>query len=371
MKRTLLTLAIALFTVNSLFAVLPADSVLRRQAARMLMVGFKGNTVDENSDAYRYVHDLGVGCIVLFDIDLTGTAQIGSRNVTGKEQLTALTSQLRQWASYPLLIAADQEGGRVARLKPQYGYQPTVSAQYLGDVDNEDTTRHYARRLAIEVAQSGVNLNLAPVVDVYNASCPPLGGSQRCFSADPAVIARHAGWFADENRRQGVACTLKHFPGHGNSTSDSHYGFVDVTDSWTRQELEPFARLIKKGKAPFIMTAHTINGNIDPDLPATLSYKTITQLLRKQMHYDGVVITDDIYMQAILDNYSIERAVVLAINAGADLLCAGNNISTGFEPDRPFLLVDIIVKAVKEGRIPYGRILESNRRIDEACKHLK
>lgn len=364
-------MAIVLAAANSLFAALPADSVLRRQAARMLMVGFKGNTVTEGSDAYRYIHDLKVGCIVLFDVDLTGTAKIGSRNVTSKEQLTTLTSQLQLWADYPLIIAADQEGGRVARLKPQYGFKKTVSAEKLGNTNNEDTTRYYSRQLAEEMAQAGVNVNLAPVVDVLNVKCPALGAIQRCYSEDAETIVRHAGWFIDESRKQGVACTLKHFPGHGNATSDSHYGFVDVTATWTPQELEPFRRLIKQGKAPFIMTAHTFNSNIDPDYPATLSRKTLTDILRKQLHYDGVIMTDDLYMEAILNNYSTERAVVLAINAGADMLCASNNINTGFEADRPFKLVDIIVKAVKEGRIPYGRILEANRRIDRACRHIK
>lgn len=361
-------MAIVLAAANSLFAALPADSILRRQAARMLMVGFRGNTVDENSDAYRYVHDLGVGCIVLFDVDLTGTGKLGSRNVTGKEQLATLTSQLNRWASYPLLIAADQEGGRVARLKPQYGFRKTASAQFLGNTNNEDTTRHYSRLLAQEMKQCGVNVNLAPVVDVLNPDCPPLGAIERCFAADAQSIARHAGWFVDESRKQGVACTLKHFPGHGNATNDSHFGFVDVTATWTEQELEPFALLIKRGKAPFIMTAHTFNRNIDPDYPATLSHKTLTGILRNQLHYDGVIMTDDLYMEAIHDTYSVERAAVLAINAGADMLCASNNINTGFEADRPYKLVDIIVRAVKEGRIPYGRILDANRRIDRAAR---
>lgn len=371
MKRILLSLAIVLTAANSLFASLPADSVLRRQAARMLMVGFKGNTVDENSDAYRYVHDLHVGCIVLFDVDLTGTAKLGSRNVTSKEQLKTLTSHLNEWANYPLLIAADQEGGRVARLKPQYGFKKTTSARHLGDINNEDTTRFYARQLASEMAECGVNLNLAPVVDLHNVDCSALGAIDRCFATDPTVVARHASWFIDESRKQGVACTLKHFPGHGNATADSHWGFVDVTSTWKPEELEPFKLLIKQKKAPFIMTAHIINDNIDPDYPATLSRKFLTDMLRKELKYDGVVITDDLYMQAISNKYSIERAVVLAINAGADMLCASNNINTGFEANRPYKLVDIIVKAVKEGRIPYGRILEANRRIDRAAHQFR
>ena len=363
MKRILLTLAIVLTAANSLFAQLPPDSVLRRYAAGMLMVGFKGDSVTEDCDAARYVRDLKVGAIVLFDIDATGDATIGSRNITSKERLTRMTAQLQAWADYPLLIATDQEGGRVARLKPQYGFLPTVTAEYLGTVDNEDSTRYYAARIAREMRESGVNINLAPVVDVLNHDCAAVGHYNRCYSIDPQVIVRHAGWFIDENHRQGVLCTLKHFPGHGNAIDDSHYGFVDVTNAWTPVELEPFKMLIDEGKADLIMTAHLFNRNIDEDYPATLSNKTINGLLREQMGFDGVVVTDDLYMQAIRNQYSIPTALELAINAGADLICAGNNISTGFEADRPFKLVEMIVNSVKEGRISWERMEQSHERI--------
>ena len=371
-KRITIALAIVLLAANSLFAQLPPDSVLRRYAAGMLMVGFKGDSVTEDCDAARYVRDLKVGAVVLFDIDVTGEATLGSRNITSKERLTAMTSRLQAWADYPLIIATDQEGGKVARLKPQYGFQPTVPAEYLGTVNNEDTTRRYARRLAYEMSMCGVNVNLAPVVDVLNHDCAAVGHYLRCFSTDPEVIARHAGWFIEENRAQGVLCTLKHFPGHGNAIDDSHYGFVDVTNGWTAKELEPFSLLIDAGKADLIMTAHLFNRNIDDEYPATLSAKTINGLLRGEMGYDGVVVTDDLYMQAIRNNYSIPTALELAINAGADLICVGNNISTGFEADRPFKLVDMIVNSVKEGRISWERMQESHerlRRLQEKITH--
>ncbi len=343
---------------------LPSDSVLRRYAARMLMVGFKGDSVAAGCDAERYVRELKVGAVILFDIDLTGTAKIGSRNVTSKQRLTRMTRQLQQWADYPLIIALDQEGGRVARLKPQYGYLPTVSAAWLGKLNNEDTTRHYSGRMAQELAASGINVNLAPVVDVYNPACPALGKLDRCFDADPAAIARQAEWIIDEHHRRGVMCTLKHFPGHGSATEDSHWGFVDVSKTWHRNELQPFKTLIGKGVVDMVMTAHIVNSQLDPTLlPATLSHPVLTGLLREQMGYDGVIVTDDMYMQGIIDHYSVENAIVMAINAGADMLCVGNNISTGFEPDRPQHLVEIIVKAVKDGRIPLHRIVESNARI--------
>lgn len=362
-KRLYLTIVTWLLAAGSLFAQLPPDSVIRRYAAGMLMVGFKGDSVTDDCDAARYVRDLKVGAIVLFDIDLTGEATLGSRNITSKQRLARMTSQLRAWADYPLLIAVDQEGGKVARLKPQYGFQPTVTAEYLGTVDNEDTTRYYSARLAREMREVGINVNLAPVVDVLNHDCPAVGHFERSFATDPATIARHAGWFIDESHRQGVLCTLKHFPGHGNATDDSHYGFVDVTNKWSRLELEPFGRLIASGQADLIMTAHLFNRQIDADYPATLSAKTINGLLRSEMGFDGVVVTDDLYMQAILDLYSIPEALELAINAGADLICVGNNINTGFEADRPFRLVDMIVNSVKQGRIPWERLQESHNRL--------
>lgn len=361
---TLTLLAAALVALASAAGnPLPPDSTLRRMAAQMLMVGFRGDTVDENSDAARYVRDLGVGAIILFDIDLTGDATLGSRNITSRDKLEQTTARLRGWSRTPLLIALDQEGGRVARLKPQYGFTPTVSAASLGRAANADTTRHYAALIAGDLARSGVNVNLAPVVDLHDPLCPPLGGIDRCFSANADSVAWHAGIFIDEHHRHGVLTTLKHFPGHGHAHGDSHWGLVDITSTWTDDDLQPFQTLIDNHRADIIMTAHVFLRDIDPDYPATLSRDIIDGLLRKRLHYDGVVLSDDMYMQGIIDNFDIDNAIVLAINAGVDMLCVGNNISTGFEADRPFRLVDLIVNAVHDGRIPFERIIEANARI--------
>ena len=344
---------------------LPSDSLLRREAARMLMVGFRGDCIDDNSDAARYVRDLHVGSIVLFDVDLTsdGPRKIGTRNITTKERLIKLTHQLQSYADEPLIIAADQEGGMVCRLKPQYGFQPTVNALYLGTQDNRDTTLYYAMRIAREMKECGVNLNLAPVLDIHREDGPHLGHFKRCFSTDVDVITRNAGWFIDAHYKHGILCAVKHFPGHGSALGDSHEGMVDVTTTWNQSELEPFTKLIKQNKVDVVMTAHIYNRRLDPDHPATLSHSIITELLRNNLHYDGVVVTDDMYMEGILSQHSIAEALALAINAGADILLVGNNIDTGYEPDRPFFLVDTIVSLVKSGKVPYERIHESSERI--------
>ena len=371
--KKLFLLSFVLFAValNVNAADILPDSVLRRMAAKMLMVGFKGDSVTDCSDAARYVRDLKVGGIILFDVDLTGTAKIGSRNITSKERLTKMTADLRRYAGGDLLIAVDQEGGMVRRLRPEYGYSPTVSQEYLGTVNCRDTTMKYAGRMAREMRESGVNVNLAPLIDVnVNPECPVIGALHRSYSADTAVVAGNAGWSIEAHHRNGVLCAVKHFPGHGSSASDSHYGLTDVTDTWQSYELAPFRGLIAAGKADMVMTAHIFQRRLDPDYPATLSKKIIDGVLRGQLGFDGVVLTDDMYMQGIIDNYDVEDAIVLAINAGADILVMGNNISTGYEPERPFRIVDMIVRAVKDGRIGQQRLVESNRRIDRLMEKL-
>lgn len=348
-----------------------SEDSIRHYAARMLMVGFKGATLDDESDAARYVRDLRVGGIVLFDIDLTGTAKKGSRNIQSPEQVRRLTDNLRQRADYDLLIAVDQEGGQVNRLKTDYGFPPTVSAEYLGKLDNQDTTLFYGGQTAKELARVGINLNFAPVVDIKNPDSPALGARGRCFSEDTAVVTRNAAWFVDAHHAQGVLTALKHFPGHGNAVDDSHYGFTDVTKRWKPEELAPFRELIWSGRADMVMMAHIFNERIDPEYPATLSRVTIQDLLRGELGFDGVVITDDMYMNAIIERYSIEEAVVLAINAGVDMMIFGNNINTGFVPDRPDRIIRIIVDAVKAGKIHPERLVEANRRIERLAKSSK
>lgn len=375
MKKLLLSTIIFVATAATSFsaqkATLP-DSTLRQYAAKMLMVGFKGDSVTDSSDAARYVRDLKVGGIILFDVDLTGTAKIGSRNITSKKRLTKMTADLQRYAGGNLLIAIDQEGGMVRRLRPEYGYSQTVSQEYLGKINSRDTTMKYAERMAKEIKESGVNVNLAPLIDVnVNPDCPVIGALHRSYSSDTAIVSNNAKWSIEAHHRNGVLCAVKHFPGHGSSASDSHYGLTDVTDTWQSYELAPFRELISSGKVDMVMTAHIFQRNLDPEYPATLSKKIIDGVLRKQLGFEGVVLTDDMYMQGIIDNYKVEDAIVLAINAGADILVMGNNISTGYEPERPFHIVDMIVRAVKEGRIDQQRLIESNRRIDSLIDKLK
>jgi beta-N-acetylhexosaminidase len=286
------------------------------------------------------------------------------RNIKSPEQLAALDQELQDATCVPpLLISIDQEGGRINRLKPAYGFPPSYSQQYLGTLNDSDFTHECGETTARTLKSAGINLNLAPVVDLnVNPDNPIIGYYERSFSADPEVVTAHSLEVIQAHHELGVLTTLKHFPGHGSSTGDSHLGFVDVTDTWTPVELEPFGNIIDAGQADVVMTAHIFNANLDPVYPATLSCATITGLLRIELGWDGVVITDDMGMGAITQYYGFETAVELTIKAGADILAYANNSSV-FDPTIPARAFAVIKGLVEDGVLGESRIDESYRRI--------
>jgi beta-N-acetylhexosaminidase len=174
-------------------------------------------------------------------------------------------------------------------------------------------------------------------------------------------VAQQALTFIRANHDAGVLCTLKHFAGHGSSTADSHLGFVDVTTTWSEAELIPFRRVIEAGQADAIMTAHIFNANIDPVYPGTLSEATINGLLRTQLGYDGVVITDDMQMGAISQYFGFDRAIELAVLAGSDIISVANTLT--YDPNAAERAFDAVMTAVGRGSVTEERIDQSYRRI--------
>jgi beta-N-acetylhexosaminidase len=333
---------------------------LREKIGQMLLVGFRGLTIEESASIVADIRDRNLGGVLLFDYD-TPTAK-PVRNVASPEQLTALVSGLQAVAATPLIVAIDEEGGRVARLDQRHGFPPTVSAQAMGKRNDLAFTRAEAGRMATTLRAVGVNLNLAPVVDLnVNPTNPIIGSLGRSFSADPTVVTAQAGAFIDAQHQVGVACTLKHFPGHGSSTGDTHLGVVDVTTTWSEVELEPFRRLVAGGTVDAVLTAHVFNSTLDPDYPATLSRATVTGILRERLGYDGLVLSDDMQMGAIRDEFGYEDAVRLAINAGVDVLTIANQ--QVFEDGIVGTTIDLVERLVGEGRISQDRIDASYRRV--------
>ncbi len=329
---------------------------LREKIGQMLVIGFRGTEPPEH--LYRDIGELHVGGVILFDFDSPGLDY--RRNIESPEQLRRLTGELREMDNR-LIISIDQEGGMVNRLKQRYGFPATVSAAKLGRLDNADTTRRVAATMALTLHDAGFNVNFAPCVDLdINPNNPVIGGVERSYSADPQVVVKHASIVLEELQKQGIAGCLKHFPGHGSSTKDTHLASADVTKTWRPVELEPYKALMDK--APIIMTSHIFNADLDPEYPATMSRRILTGLLREELGYRGVIITDDLAMGALVDNYSFEQILVGAINAGADLLCLSNNGDT-YNPDLAPEAIEIITRAVEDGRIPRSRIDDAYRRI--------
>ena len=367
---TALTCFFLLFGCSAPIRYLPQDCVnrsgqiptLQQKIAQMLIIGFRATELKGDEPIVRDICKYGIGGVILFDYDVI--LESYERCIVSPQQLFELTRTLHSYSELPLLIAIDQEGGRVSRLKERYGFPSTVSAQYLGSANDLVLTRKYAESMAETLRQNGINVNFAPVVDLnVNPDNPVIGGLERSFSADPAVVAAHAGVFVEAHKRYGIMTSLKHFPGHGSSNTDSHKGLVDVTSTWNERELEPYRNLLSRGDCKMVMTAHIFNSNLDPEYPATLSYATITGLLRNKLGFKGVVVSDDMQMGAITQNYSFDTAIEKAILAGVDILDVANEAA--YDPDAAQRTIELVTSLVKKGVISEKRINESFERIME------
>ena len=340
---------------------LPALVLAQRQDSlvlkigQMIMMGFSGTSVDTTGSFYKDIRDGKTGGISIYEPNLRATH-------TGAN-LRALIDTLQAASPIQLFTAITQEGGLVNRLKTKYGFPPLPSAEYLGKLDNVDSTRFYAEQTATLLYSLGINVNFAPVLDVYKADNPVLGSRQRTYSANTAVIVRHARQVVLAHDRHHVITALKHFPGHGSSTADSHLGLTDVSATWRKDELKPYRQLMKEGLARSVMTAHIVNFRLDMHgYPATLSHSVITSMLREKLGFNGVVFSDDMNMKAISAEYGMKESIERAINAGVDvLLFSGrrDGASYGDAAD----IVTLILQLVKEGRVTPERINQSYRRI--------
>jgi beta-N-acetylhexosaminidase len=325
----------------------------------MLMVGFRGFTI-HSSDPISAALAGGLGGVILFDRDqLTG----GPRNISSPSQLAALTASLRARASGPLLIALDQEGGNVSRLNPAMGFPATKTQAAIGATDDPAVADAAGTAMGRTMKSAGVNLDLAPVVDVnVNPSNPAIGALGRSFSSDPAVVAAMAEAEIGGLHAAGVRSAIKHFPGLGSASANTDFAVVDVTRTWTRKELQPYQTLIGAQLPDAIMSGNILNRTLDATRPASLSAATVTGLLRGQLGWKGVVVTDDLGAVAITSRFSRAEAVALAIEAGNDLLLFANQAT--YVPDLAARLIDTIAGFVASGRISEARIDQSVARLE-------
>lgn len=326
---------------------------LEDMAGQMVMMGFNG---DSQSDA-------GVRAVR----DQIARGEIGGvmylrTNVASLSRVRAINGSLnaaRPWL--PPFIALDQEGGQIERLTSAVGFTEIPSAEAVAGRSVEEAQAVY-EGLAGDLARQGFNVNFGPVVDInLNPANPIIARYERAFGDEPDAVTEMATAFIEGHRGAGVATALKHFPGHGSSRGDTHDGFVDVTGIWDPLELEPYRNLIGRGLADMVMVAHLFNGEIQTgdalQLPATLSHEWITGVLRGELGYEGVVISDDLEMGAIRSRFDLNETIERSVRAGNDILLFSNTAE--YDPQLGSEIHAILV-AEAEADPEFARLVEAS-----------
>lgn len=297
----------------------PDNSHLVREIGQMIMVGFHGTDLKdpEVQQTLHLAREGKIGGVIFFGY-----------NIVNPRQVKKLTSAFQE-AQPGLLIAIDQEGGKVKRLSSQNGFQDFPSAKKIAETQSPLQAYQIYLKMAKMIKGAGFNLNFGPVVDLHadpkGHECPVIGKLERSYSSHVNKVVEYATMFIEAHRKLGILTSLKHFPGHGYARHDSHKGMVDITMTSHPQEQEAFYRLIASGKVDTLMSGHLMHQRWDAHYPATLSSHILKHNLREGVKYEGVIITDDLHMGAIGQHYPLEEVIIQAIRAGNDILLFSNN----------------------------------------------
>ncbi|MBT6555899.1 MAG: glycoside hydrolase family 3 protein [Candidatus Marinimicrobia bacterium] len=336
----------------------PPDSLdpiaLEQKIGQMIMVGIRGTHL--NADAMEMTRSQilngGIGGIIFF-----------KHNIKNSRQFRIFVKSLKALpVDQPLLLAVDEEGGLVRRLRKNQGFDEFPSAAHVGANLSTDESYDLYSRMADQIHQAGLNLNLAPVVDVnINRISPAIGQLNRSFSRNPGDVFDYSEAFIRAHNDAGVLSTLKHYPGHGSSREDSHNGITDITSTWRSSEQVPFQRLIDSAKVDMIMAGHLMDKGVDSKYPASISNSHIQITLRGEMGFTGVVITDDLQMGAVIKRFELEEIVIAAVNAGCDILQFSDPLD--LDENLSQRIKEIILQAIESGQVDPQRIHESYARI--------
>lgn len=325
---------------------------LDEKIGQMVMVGLDGTAM--NANTRKMIEAYKVGGFILY-----------RDNIKDASQTISLLNQLKETNKAngtALWLSVDQEGGKVDRLSSMFGKLPT--ARQVGDTNDDEYTRRVGQALGVELQSVGFNMDYAPVLDINSNPKNPVIGD-RSFGAEADTVIRHGLEIMDGIRSQKIAAVVKHFPGHGDTSVDSHLDLPVVEKSLEELkqfELQPFAEAIHED-ADAVMVGHLLLPKLDADNPASISRRIITDLLRKEMSYNGVVITDDMTMGGITKQHLIGEAAVQSIQAGSDIVLVGHDQKLQLE------VLDALKESAKNGEITKERIDESVRRIISLKEH--
>ncbi|MBJ3783870.1 glycoside hydrolase family 3 protein [Devosia sediminis] len=315
MLRFALISAATLMSVTTLQA-----QTLEQMAGQMIIVGFEGDSAGD-AGVKAVTDDLAAGRL--------GGVMFLKKNVASLDTVSDMNAQFRAASpDLPPFITIDQEGGAVERLTKDVGFTEIPNAATVAERDTPDEAEALYGEMAASIAELGFTVNFGPVADLNtNTENQVIARFGRSFSADPDVVTAYDTAFIAGHRAAGVATALKHFPGHGSSTADSHEGFVDITESWDAVELEPYRALIAADMVDMVMVGHLYHADYadaDGETPSSLSPRWIDGVLREELGFAGVVISDDLEMGAIRDHFTLEETVTKAVRAGMDILLFSN-----------------------------------------------
>ena len=312
-------LSLALLALAALSAPVSA-ATLEEMAGQMIVVGFQGTSANANS-VQALADDIAEGHIGGVMFLKTNVASLGA-----VREMNALFRAASP--DLPPFITLDQEGGAVERLTKDVGFTEIPNAATIAARNAPDAAEAIYARMAAGIADLGFSVNFGPVADLAtNPDNQVIARFGRAFSADPAVVTDYDAAFIRAHRASGVLTSLKHFPGHGSSTADSHEGFVDITKTWDPVELDPYRALIAADMVDMVMVGHLYHADYadrDGEAPSSLSPRWIDGVLRQELGFDGVVISDDLEMGAIRDHFTLEQTVTKAVRAGMDILLFSN-----------------------------------------------
>ncbi len=338
MKKLTVLLFMLLFPLR----VFAAD--VDEMTGQMIITGFVGNSVKSKGfkNILNKVEKGEIGGVIFFE-----------DNIKNKEEFLKMTGALKNSkAKYKPFISIDMEGGMVQRMNENNGFKNYKSAKEISKLTESEAYEEYFD-MAKTLSDMNINLNFAPCTDLAVNKDSIIEQKERSYSSDPKIVVKYAKQFIDAHYNNKIITSIKHFPGHGSPTGDTHSGFVDSTSTYTDDELYPYLELSNLNPMQTVMVSHLYNKNIDDTYPASLSYQTIEKFLRIQTDFKGVIITDDLDMGAIRKNYELYEIVSLAINAGENILLFSDRTDT----DRN--LAKKINLAIKSGLID-GTILPEN-----------
>jgi beta-N-acetylhexosaminidase len=257
---------------------------LDQKIGQLIIAGFRENEISKTSDIIKYIRDYNISGVILYDEDMEKGGSF-SRNINSPNQLKNLSKSIQNNVDNPIFISIDQEGGKVSRLKEEYGFPSFPSWQEIGKLDDISETKKLAESLANHLDYCGINLNYAPVLDLDYGEKTYIGNAHRALSKNPKKIVEHSSILIKTLKKKNIFSCVKHFPGQGSGLGDTHQGIDDISNTWSKQELIPYETMINSGILDMVMISHVFHRLYDSKLPASLSKNIATELLRKKTSF--------------------------------------------------------------------------------------